>query len=178
MQTIQVKDKVFTTFLSETQISEQVKRIANEINQDYKEKNPIFIAILNGAFMFASDLFKELTIETEICFVKLASYQGTKSTGQVITLIGLDQNIKGRDVIIIEDIVDTGKTMQEFIPHLQSLSPASIKVATLLHKPEALEFPVQLDYIGFNVPNKFLLGYGLDYDGVARNLSQIYQLVS
>ena len=128
--------------------------------------------------MFAADLFKELTIDAEISFVKLASYQGTKSTGQVVTLIGLDQNIKGRDVVIIEDIVDTGKTMYEFLPHLKNLSPASIKIATLLHKPDALEHPLTLDYVGFNVPNKFLLGYGLDYDGLARNLREIYQLTN
>ncbi len=177
MTQIQIHDKKFDTYLSVQQIDDQVKRLGSEINRDYKNKRPIFIAILNGSFMFASDLFKELTIDAEICFVKLASYQGVKSTGKVISLIGLDQTIKDRDVVIIEDIVDTGKTLYEFLPSLISLNPASIKIATLLHKPEALEHAITLDYIGFNVPNKFLLGYGLDYDGLARNLKEIYQLV-
>ena len=127
--------------------------------------------------MFASDLFKELTIETEVCFVKLASYQGIKSTGKVVTSIGMDVSIKGRDVIIIEDIVDTGKTLYEFLPQLVDQNPASLKIATLLYKPEALVHPIDLHYVGFEVPNKFLLGYGLDYDGIARNLNQIYQLI-
>jgi hypoxanthine phosphoribosyltransferase len=127
--------------------------------------------------MFATDLFKALTIEAEICFIKLASYKGIKSTGQVVTTIGLDQTIKDRDIIVIEDIVDTGKTLHEFLPQLLNLAPASIKIATLLHKPDALKHPLQLDYIGFEVPNKFLLGYGLDYDGLGRNLNEIYQLV-
>jgi hypoxanthine phosphoribosyltransferase len=176
MSIIQVRDKKFKIYISANEIQEQVKRIGKELNNDYEGKCPLFIVILNGSFMFAADLFKELTIDAEISFVKLASYQGTKSTGQVVTLIGLDQNITGRDVVIIEDIVDTGKTMHEFLPNLNNLSPKSVKVVTLLHKPDALEHPVKLDYIGFNVPNKFLLGYGLDYDGIARNLKEIYQL--
>jgi hypoxanthine phosphoribosyltransferase len=126
--------------------------------------------------MFASDLFKELEIEAEICFIKLASYKGIKSTGQVVTSIGLDVSLKDREVIVIEDIVDTGKTLSEFLPQLETQSPASLKIATLLHKPEALQYPLHLDYIGFSVPNKFLLGYGLDYDGLGRNLKEIFQL--
>ncbi len=177
MTQIQVHDKHFETYLSANQIDEQIKRLAGEINKDYNGKTPIFIAVLNGCFMFASDLFKELTIDAEICFVKLASYQGIKSTGQVVTAIGLEATITGRDVIVIEDIVDTGKTLFEFLPQLNNQNPASLKIATLLSKPEALKHPVKLDYIGFEVPNKFLLGYGLDYDGLGRNLKQIYQLV-
>lgn len=176
MSVIKVRDKKFKIYIDEIEIQKQVQRIGKEINRDYAGRCPLFIVVLNGSFMFASDLFKELTIDAEISFVKLASYQGTKSTGQVVTLIGLDQNIAGRDVIVLEDIVDTGKTMHEFLPGLFNLSPASVKIATLLHKPDALEHPVKLDYIGFNVPNKFLLGYGLDYDGIARNLKEIYQL--
>ena len=137
----------------------------------------IFIAILNGAFMFASDLFKELTIDAEICFIKLASYKGTKSTGNVITSIGLDIPLTGRHVIIVEDIVDTGKTLDAFLPQLINQQPVTLKIASLLHKPEALQFPVTIDYLGFEVPNKFLLGYGLDYDGLGRNLKEIYRLV-
>ena len=127
--------------------------------------------------MFASDLFKELTIDAEICFIKLASYKGTKSTGNVITSIGLDESLKDRHVVIIEDIVDTGKTLYEFLPQLLNQQPASLKIAALLNKPDALAFPVTIDYLGFKVPDKFLLGYGLDYDGLGRNLKEIYQLV-
>lgn len=126
--------------------------------------------------MFASDLFKELTVDAEICFIKLASYKGTKSTGNVISSIGLDVSLTGRHVIIVEDIVDTGKTLSEFMPQLLNQQPASLKIAALLHKPEALAHPVKIDYLGFNVPNKFLLGYGLDFDGLGRNLKEIYQL--
>ncbi len=174
---IQVLDKKFQPYIKAGQIKEQVDVLADQINRDYKDKNPLFIAILNGSFMFASDLFKELTIVAEICFIKLASYKGTKSTGNVLTAIGLDEPLKGRHVIIIEDIVDTGKTLNEFLPQLANQQPASLKIAALLHKPEALVYPITIDYIGFNVPNKFLLGYGLDYDGLGRNLKEIYQLV-
>ena len=177
MSVITVNDKKFTPYLTAAQIDVQVKRIGNEINRDYKGKQPLFIAILNGSFMFASDLFKELTIEAEICFIKLASYKGTKSTGEVITSIGLDATLTGRHVIVLEDIVDTGKTLHEFLPQLINQQPASLKIASLLHKPEALAHPVTIDYLGFNVPDKFLLGYGLDYDGYARNLKEIYQLI-
>ena len=127
--------------------------------------------------MFASDLFKELTIDAEICFIKLASYKGTKSTGNVITSIGLDIPLTDRHVIIVEDIVDTGKTLDAFLPQLINQQPVTLKIASLLHKPEALQFPVTIDYLGFEVPNKFLLGYGLDYDGLGRNLKEIYKLV-
>jgi hypoxanthine phosphoribosyltransferase len=151
--------------------------MAEKINEDYKDKKPIFIAILNGSFMFASDLFKSISIEAEICFIKLASYKGTKSTGNVITSIGLDEPLQGRHVVIIEDIVDTGNTLTKFLPQLYNQQPASLKIAALLHKPEALEHPLAIDYIGFSVPNKFLLGFGLDYDGLGRNLAEIYQLV-
>ncbi|MBC7866595.1 MAG: hypoxanthine phosphoribosyltransferase [Gloeobacteraceae cyanobacterium ES-bin-316] len=177
MSLIQVKDKKFVPFLSSAQIDEQLQRLANEINGDYAGKKPLFIAILNGSFMFAADLFKKLDCDPEICFIKLASYKGTRSTGHVITSIGLDESLKDRHVIILEDIVDTGKTLNEFLPQLHDQHPASLKIVALLHKPEALLFPVKIDYLGFEVPNKFLLGYGLDYDGIARNLGEIYRLV-
>ncbi len=176
MSTINVHDKTFSTFLSESAINEQVKRIAQEINTDYKGKTPLFIAILNGSFMFASDLFKELEIEAQVCFIKLASYQGVKSTGNVVTSIGLDVSLKDRDVIVIEDIVDTGKTLHDFLPQIKDQHPTSVKIATLLHKPEALKYPLTLDYVGFSIPNKFVVGYGLDYDGLGRNLREIFQL--
>ena len=174
---IQVLDKKFQPYLKAEDIHEQIARLAAQINQDYSGKRPLFIAILNGSFMFAADLFKELTIEAEICFIKLASYKGTKSTGNVITSIGLDMPLKERHVIIVEDIVDTGKTLSEFLPQLQDQQPLSLKIAALLHKPEAMVYPLTIDYLGFSVPNKFLLGYGLDYDGLGRNLKEIYQLV-
>jgi len=174
---IQVLDKKFQPYIKAQLIQEQIDKLAKQINADYAGKKPLFIAILNGSFMFASDLFKELTIEAEICFIKLASYKGTRSTGNVITSIGLDEPLKDRHVIIIEDIVDTGKTLHEFLPQLTDQQPASLKIAALLHKPEALAHPLTIDYIGFNVPNKFLLGFGLDYDGLGRNFKEIYQLV-
>ncbi|MGG9961038.1 hypoxanthine phosphoribosyltransferase [Ferruginibacter sp. SUN106] len=175
--TIEVNNKKFTPFITAAQIDEQINILAAEINRDYEGKRPLFIAILNGSFMFAADLFKAVTIEAEICFIKLASYKGTKSTGNVITSIGLDEPLNGRHVVIVEDIVDTGKTLNEFLPQLFNQQPASLKIAALLHKPDALAHPVKIDYLGFNVPNKFLLGYGLDFDGLGRNLKEIYQLV-
>lgn len=127
--------------------------------------------------MFAADLFKYLTIDAEICFIKLVSYKGMKSSGNVITAIGLDEDLFGREIIIVEDIVDTGKTLTEFLPQLMHQQPASLKVAALLHKPDALKHPLEIDYLGFAIPNKFVVGYGLDYDGFGRNLKEIYQLV-
>lgn len=174
---IQVIDKQFEPYITAAQIHEQIAKLGAQLNEDYKDKKPLFIAILNGSFMFAADLFKEVTIEAEICFIKLASYKGTKSTGNVITSIGLDEPLNGRHVIIVEDIVDTGKTLHEFLPQLINQQPASLKIASLLHKPDALKYPLTIDYLGFNVPNKFLLGYGLDYDGLGRNLKEIYRLV-
>ena len=176
MSSIQVKDKKFIPYLTAAQIDEQIKRLGAEINKDYAGKNPLFISVLNGSFMFSSDLFKELDCEPEICFIKLASYKGTKSTGNVITSIGLDESLKGRHVVVLEDIVDTGKTLHEFLPQLSDQQPASLKIVALLHKPDALQHPLTIDYLGFSVPDKFLLGYGLDYDGLARNLKEIYQL--
>jgi hypoxanthine phosphoribosyltransferase len=177
METILLNDKKFTPYLTVAQIDEQIKRLGAEISKDYEGKRPLFIAILNGSFMFASDLFKELTIDVEICFIKLASYKGTKSTGQVITSIGLDATLTNRHVVIIEDIVDTGKTLNEFLPQLMNQQPASLKIAALLHKPDALVYPLKIDYLGFSVPDKFLLGFGLDYDGYGRNLREIYKLI-
>lgn len=174
---IEVNHKKFTPFITAAQIQDQINILAADLNRDYEGKRPLFIAILNGSFMFAADLFKAITIEAEICFIKLASYKGTTSTGNVITSIGLDEPLHARHVIIIEDIVDTGKTLNEFLPQLFNQQPASLKIATLLHKPSALLYPVKIDYLGFNVPNKFLLGYGLDFDGLGRNLKEIYQLI-
>jgi hypoxanthine phosphoribosyltransferase len=128
--------------------------------------------------MFAADLFKYLTIDAEVCFIKLASYRGMKSSGHVITAIGLDVDLYDRDVVILEDIVDTGKTLNEFLPKLDHQQPKSLKIAALLHKPDATQFELKIDYVGFSIPNKFVVGYGLDYDGLGRNLKDIYQLAS
>ncbi len=177
MAIIHLHNKAFEPYLSENQIQEKVKDLAAQLDVDYAGKKPLFIAILNGSFMFAADLFKYLTIEAEICFIKLASYKGTKSTGQVITAIGLDTDIHHRHVVILEDIIDTGKTMNEFLPQLLNQQPASLKVAILLHKPEATQYKVNIDYCCFSIPNKFVLGYGLDYDGYGRNIKEIYQLI-
>jgi hypoxanthine phosphoribosyltransferase len=176
MASIKLKEKNFDTYLNEENIQEKVKEMADAINRDYENKKPLFIAILNGSFMFASDLFKHLTIEAEICFIKLASYRGMGSSGNVITAIGLDQDLIGREIIVIEDIVDTGRTLTQFLPKLHHQQIKSLRIAALLHKPEATLFPLTIDYIGFTIPNKFVVGYGLDYDGLGRNLKEIYQL--
>jgi hypoxanthine phosphoribosyltransferase len=173
---IKVHDKCFEPYLSGEEITDKVKQLAEQINRDYEGRQPLFISILNGSFMFSADLFKYLTIEAEICFIKLASYKGTKSSGQVITAIGLDTDITGRNIIILEDIIDTGKTLNQFLPQVYNQQPASLKIAVLLHKPEATIYPVKIDYICFSIPNKFVLGYGLDYDGLGRNLAQLYRL--
>jgi hypoxanthine phosphoribosyltransferase len=177
MATIKVHDKQFETYLSEETIGKRIIELAAAINRDYAGRKPLFIAILNGSFMFASDLFKQLTIEAELCFIKLASYKGMKSSGNVVTSIGLEDDLFGKDVIIVEDIVDTGKTLHNFLPKLEHQQPESLKIVALLHKKEATAYPLQLDYVGFEIPDKFVVGYGLDYDGLGRNLKEIYQLI-
>ena len=171
-----VLDKTFRPFLSAEVLNERIKELATQINKDYIGKNPIFIGILNGSFMFASDIYKNITVPSTISFIKLVSYKGTTSTGTVITAIGLEEDLTDKDVILIEDIVDTGKTMKEFVATLHKQSPASIQICTLLHKPEALQHPLDLKYVGFEIPNKFVVGYGLDYDGFGRNSQEIFQL--
>lgn len=173
---MQVLDKTFVPFLSKEMIQDKIEKLAEQINTDYFGKNPLFIGILNGSFMFASDLYKHITLPSTISFIKLASYKGTTSTGTVITAIGLEEDLSGRDIILIEDIVDTGKTLSAFIPTLKKMMPASIKICTLLQKPEALQHTLHVDYVGFEIPNKFVVGYGLDYDGYGRNSQEIYQL--
>ncbi len=176
MSTIQLHGKSFEIFLPEALLQEKISELAAQINTDYAGKKPLFIAVLNGSFMFASDLFKSITIEAEICFIKLASYKGTTSTGQVITAIGLDVDLTNRHVIVLEDIIDTGKTLHTFLPQLYNQQPESLKICVLLHKPDATLFEVPIDYCCFSIPNKFVLGYGLDYDGYGRNSKDIYKL--
>jgi len=169
MSTIQVLDKTFEPYLKEAAIQEKITELAGQLNKDYAGKRPLFLSILNGSFLFTADLFKQITIEAEVSFIKLASYKGTSSTGNVITAIGLDTNVKDRHIVILEDIIDTGKTLHHYLPQLDSMQPASVKIAVLLNKKEALQYPVKVDYACFDIPNKFVVGYGLDYDGLGRN---------
>ena len=155
-------------------IQQRIKEIAIQINHDLEKDEPLFLGILNGSFMFAADLMKEVSIKSEITFVKLESYKGTQSTGQVITRIGLDKPVTGRTVVIVEDIIDSGKTMHEILGELKKEKPKRIIIVSLLLKPDALQHDIEVDYTGFKVPNDFLVGYGLDYDGMGRNLKDIY----
>ena len=176
MNRIRVHDKTFMPYLTRDVIAERVKEMAADISRDYAGKKPLFISILNGSFIFSADLFRNLTIDAEICFIKLASYKGTKSTGQVITSIGLDQDVYGRDVLIMEDIIDTGRTLNQFLPQLEHQQPKSLRICALLHKAEATIHPVGIAYTGFVIPDRFVVGYGLDYDGLGRNIDAIWQL--
>lgn len=175
-QEITVFGKTFVPFIDRHKIQQRISEIAAQINQDYEGEEPLLIGILNGSFIFAADLFRELTINASISFVKLASYKGTTSTGNVVTAIGLDENLQGRHVIIVEDIIDTGKTLSAFIPEIYQRGPASVKIATFLTKPSALKYDVNADYTAFEIENRFVLGYGLDYDGIGRNIPDLYQL--
>lgn len=177
MDTIKIKDKLFTVSIKQQDIQREVKRVANEINRDLAGKNPLFISVLNGSFMFAADLLKHIEIPCEICFVKLASYQGDSSTGVVKEVVGLTENIAGRTVVIVEDIVDTGITMQWLLGMLSEQNPAEIHIATLLVKPEKLKVNLGIKYRAMEIPNDFIVGYGLDYDGFGRNYPNIYTVV-
>ncbi|PCJ85014.1 MAG: hypoxanthine phosphoribosyltransferase [Flavobacteriales bacterium] len=176
MKTVQVKDKQFSISISSQEIQKAIEQIAGKINSDLDGRQPLFLCVLNGAFMFASDLLKKITIDCELSFVKLASYEGTESTGVVKSLIGLDENVKGRTVIIVEDIVDTGETIDTLVKQLEVFEPEQVKIATLLFKPEAYQKDIPIDYVALEVPPDFLVGYGLDYDGLGRNLQDIYTL--
>lgn len=177
MSTIKINDKVFNISITHEMIQEGVKRVADEINKDYKGRKPLLLGILNGSFMFTADLMKNLDIECEISFVKFSSYEGTDTTGNVRQLIGLTESIKGRDIIIVEDIVDTGLTMQKILDILAVDEPQSIAIASLILKPARLKVPVYVKYSVFNIPDRFIVGYGLDYDGLGRNLPNIYEVV-
>lgn len=177
MNTIKIKDKNFTVSIPEAKILQEVDRLAAQISRDLEGKNPLFLGILNGSFMFAADLFRRITIPAEISFVKLASYEGTNSTGVIKEVIGLSENISGRTVVIVEDIVDTGCTMKNLLENLGTRSPESIHVCTLLLKPEKLKVSLDVEYVALEIPNDFIVGYGLDYDGYGRNLKDIYTVV-
>ena len=174
MDTIQIKDKRYTTFIPEEKILTEVARVADEINRELSGSDPLFVRVLNGSFMFTADLMKRLTIPCEISFVKLASYEGTSTTGRVKELVGLNDDISGRTVVIVEDIVDTGLTMQRLLETLRAKNPKDIRIATLLVKPDKLQVDLKIDYVAMNIPNDFIVGYGLDYDGYGRNSRDIY----
>ena len=176
-QNITLGDKSFRPYITEAQIQSAVKKIADKINTDFKDKCPLIVPVLNGSFMFASDLMKHLSCQCHITFIKAASYKGTASTGSLATLIGINEDISGRDIIILEDIIDTGHTLAKIIPAIQALGPATVRVGTLLFKPKALKADINIDYIGIEIPNEFIVGYGLDYDGLGRNLKEIYQVI-
>ena len=177
MATIKIKDKTFKTFIPEAEIMQRVEAVANRINKDFEGKNPIFLSVLNGSFIFSADLMRFITTPCEITFVKVASYQGTGSTGQIKELIGIGTSLKGRDVIILEDIVDTGLTMKHLLDSLQKQEPASLHVCTLLSKPGRLKLDLPLEYVAMQIPDDFIVGYGLDYDQQGRNLRDIYTIV-
>ncbi len=176
MKKLQVKDKSFAVSIPEAKILEQVRRVAAEITRDMEGKDPLFLPVLNGAFMFAADLLREVTIPCEISFIKLASYAGTHSTGAIREVIGLAKDITGRHVVIVEDIIDSGLTMAHMIETLEKHNPASISVCALLIKPDALKVEVPIHYRCMDIPNDFIVGYGLDYDGFGRNTRDIYTL--
>jgi len=176
MKTIKVKDKNFRLSISSEELNETVDEIANRINHDLAGENPIFLVVLNGAFIFAADLYRRITIESEISFIKLASYTGTQTTSEVKELIGINEKLKGRTVVIIEDIIDTGITMQYLIKKLEYLGVRKIYLAALLFKPSAFRESFRIDYLGMEIPNDFIVGYGLDYDGFGRNYPDIYKI--
>ena len=178
MDQVTLRDKTFRLYLSNEKILEAVDGIAARMNRDLVGKDPLFVCVLNGAFMFAAELLQRITLaETEITFVKMASYKGTHSTGIIRQLIGLNENLQGRTVVVLEDIVDSGKTIENIISQLRDLNPGEIRLATLLFKPAAVVTQVSLDYVGMEIPYDFIVGFGLDYDGYGRNLKDIYSVV-
>jgi hypoxanthine phosphoribosyltransferase len=176
-KTITLADKSFRLYINESQILDAVRQIADRINKDYQGKCPLIVPVLNGSFMFASDLMKELNCDCQISFIKASSYKGTESSGSLATLIGINEDISGRDIIILEDIIDTGHTLAKVIPSIKALGPSSVRVGTLLFKPQALRNDIAIDYTGIEIPNDFIVGYGLDYNGLGRNLKEIYQVI-
>lgn len=177
MDVIQVKDKTFKISIPESQLQERVKAVADRINKDFAGQEPIFLAVLNGSFIFAADLLRKVNLPCEISFVKMASYQGTNSTGTIRELIGLNIDISNRPVIVVEDIVDTGLTMVRMLETLKKQNPSSIDVCTLLMKPGKLQVQLDVKYCCLEIPNDFIVGYGLDYDGFGRNTKDIYTVV-
>jgi len=173
---MQIKDLQFEKFISKTKVHQQVKSLADQINTDYHDRSPVFLPVLNGSFMFASDLMRHIELPCKVSFVKVSSYAGVASTGQLKTLIGLEESLFNQDVIIVEDIVDTGLTLEKIIVELESLGTRSVEVVALLRKQPARDKKINVKYVGFEIQTEFVVGYGLDYDGLGRNYSDIYQL--
>ena len=178
MSIVKIKDKTFQISITEAEIKSRIKELAQQISQDMEGKTPLFLGVLNGAFIFAADLMREMTIPCEISFVKLASYQGTTSTGKIHEVLGINEDLSGRTVIIVEDIVESGLTMKRMIESIGTRNPASVHICTLFFKPEKLKEELNLDYVAFRIPDDFIVGYGLDYDGLGRELKDVYTLVS
>lgn len=174
---ISLHNKEFAPYLTENQLGAAVRDLAAQLNRDYADKTPLFVAVLNGSFMFAADLMKEVTVDCEIAFIRVASYQGTNSTGEVKEILGLQEDVEGRHVVVVEDIVDTGHTMKALLEQLQAKQPASLEVASFLIKPDCLQHPLAIKYQGLAIPNEFVVGYGLDYDGLGRNYRDLYRAV-
>ena len=177
MSIVKIKDLTFKTFIPEAEIQQRVKAVAEKINRDLDGKNPLLLAVLNGSFIFAADLIRHITIPCEISFVKLASYQGTTSTGEIKEVIGLNEDLAGRTVVIVEDIIDTGLTMKRMIESLGTRNPASIHICSLLVKPDKFQVPLNIEYVAMEIPNDFIVGYGLDYDQQGRQLRDIYTVI-
>ena len=177
MTTIQIKDKKFSLSIPEAEILKAVREVGEAINRDLAHKNPLFICVLNGAFMFAGDLMKTVSVPCEITFIKLSSYDGLYTTGSVKEIIGLNESVVGRTVVVVEDIVDTGLTMERILDSLQAKGATEIRIATFLQTPDALQRDITVDYVAMKIPNDFIVGYGLDYDGYGRNLKDIYTVV-
>lgn len=175
--TVKLKDKEFESFITAAEIADINRALAAKINADFQDKEVLFIAILNGAFVFAADLMRNITVKNTISFVKVASYEGLSSSGTVKKIIGLMDSLENRHVVIIEDIIDTGNTLDKLLPTLEAENPASLSLCTLLYKPDAFKASFDIKYIGKSIPPKFIVGYGLDYDGYGRNLAEIYQIV-
>ncbi len=175
--TIKLGDKEFQLMIDRDTIQTAVERLAIQINRDYEGENPLFVAVLNGAFMFAADFIKKITIRNQISFVKFASYEGTESTGKVNELIGVNEKLKGRNIVILEDIIDTGKTFEHMLEVFGKHEPASLKIVSLLLKPDAYHHRIPIDYVGMEIENKFVVGYGLDYNNMGRHFEDIYEIV-
>ena len=176
MSRVTIKDKTFEVSIQEAQVKERVRELAQQMSRDLEGKNPLFLGVLNGAFIFAADLMREMTIPCEISFVKLASYQGTTSTGTIKEVIGINEDLTGRTVVIVEDIVESGLTIKRMMEQIGTRNPASVQVCTLFFKPEKLKEDLTLDYVAFSIPNDFIVGYGLDYDQQGRQLRDVYSL--
>jgi hypoxanthine phosphoribosyltransferase len=177
MESLKIHDKKFSESINASAIQEAIDKIATKLNCDFKEKEVFFLAVLNGSFMFAADLLKQIDFDCRISFIKVASYIGTESTGNINQLIGINETLTGKSVIIIEDIIDSGNTLNVILNELRKHQPTEIKIVSLLFKPDSFEYKFKIDYVGFRIPNEFVVGFGLDYDGLGRNLTSIYTVV-